>query len=244
VDHTQVVGTCQSCHNGTTAAGKNSGHIASDNSCDSCHVSTAWKPVIRVDHAHVTGSCSSCHDGVKATGQSVSHVPTTQECSNCHSTLAWKPAGFSHTGITGNCGSCHNGTTATGTSTGHMTFPVNNFDCSHCHTTAAWSPNTFVHIAGGGYPGDHRVALTCRSCHTTNTDAATWRSPSYKPDCAGCHSNRYKSDPHTKYGNVKYTVSELRNCAGACHIYTDSTLTTIKTRRAGPEHRITSSSFN
>jgi hypothetical protein len=125
-----------------------------------------------------------------------------------------------------------------------MTFPVNNFDCSHCHTTAAWASNTFRHIVGGGYPGDHRVSLTCESCHTTNTDAATYRSPAYKPDCAGCHSNRYKSDPHTKYGNVKYTVSELRNCSGACHVYTSSTLTTISKSRPGPEHRVTASGFN
>ena len=40
-------------------------------------------------------------------------------------------------------------------------------------------------------------------------------------------------------GNVKYTVSELRNCSGACHTYTDSTLTKILKSRAGPEHRIT-----
>jgi hypothetical protein len=131
-----------------------------------------------------------------------------------------------------------------GTSTGHMTFPVNNFDCSHCHTTTGWSPNTFRHIVGGGYPGDHRVPLTCLSCHTTNTDAATYRSPAYKPDCAGCHSNSYKPGPHTKYGDVKYTVSELRNCSGACHVYTSSTLTTISRSRPGPQHRVTSTEFN
>ncbi len=51
----------------------------------------------------------------------------------------------------------------------------------------------------------------------------------------------YESGPHTKYGNVKYTVSELRNCSGACHIYTDSTLTTISRSRPGPQHRVTSS---
>jgi hypothetical protein len=43
---------------------------------------------------------------------------------------------------------------------------------------------------------------------------------------------------------VKYTVGELRNCSGACHIYRDSTLTTLETRRPGPEHRITDSGFN
>jgi hypothetical protein len=148
-----------------------------------------------------------------------------------------------HTNIT-NCKGCHNGTNATGPSTGHMTFPVNNFDCNQCHTTTAWTPNTFRHRVGAGYPGDHRAALTCKSCHTTNTDAATWRTPAYKPDCAGCHSNKYKSDPHTKYGNTKYTVSELRNCSGACHVYTDSTLTKIQNSRAGPQHRVTNTEFN
>ena len=88
------------------------------------------------------------------------------------------------------------------------------------------------------------MALTCGSCHTTNTDAATWRAPTYKPDCAGCHASRFKPDPHKKYGDVKYTVSELRNCSGACHVYSSSALTTILTRRSGPEHRITDSKFD
>jgi hypothetical protein len=191
----------------------------------------------------VVGTCSSCHNGVTAAGKPANHIPTTLECGSCHSTLAWTPAAFSHVGITGNCKSCHNGNTATGMSTGHMTFPVNNFDCNHCHTTTAWSPNNFRHIAGGGYPGDHRVALTCLDCHASNTDAATWPAAAYKPNCAGCHAGDYETGPHTKYGNAKYTVSELRNCSGACHTYTDSTLTTILRSRPGPEHRVTNSSF-
>jgi hypothetical protein len=243
VDHTQVIGTCFSCHNGTLATGKNAGHIASDNSCDSCHTSTAWKPTNRVDHAHVTGTCSSCHNGLAAAGKPTTHLPTQSECGLCHSTLAWTPAKVDHTNIA-NCKSCHNGSNATGPSTTHMTFPVNNFDCNQCHTTTAWTPNTFKHRVGDGYPGDHRVALTCRSCHTTNTDAATWRTPSYKPDCAGCHAAKFKSDPHTKYGSTKYTVSELRNCSGACHIYTSSALTTISTRKSGPQHRVTDTTWN
>jgi hypothetical protein len=96
---------------------------------------------------------------------------------------------------------------------------------------------------GGGYPGDHRVSLTCVRCHASNTDAATWPTPAYKPDCAGCHAGDFKAGSHTKYGNVRYTAGELRNCSGACHTYTDSTLTVISRSRPGPEHRITSSSF-
>ena len=195
VDHTQVIGTCVACHDGKIATGKNATHIASDTACDACHTTTAWKPVIHVDHAHVIGVCSSCHDGIKAAGKPAGHLVTTQECGACHSTLAWKPAKVDHTKITGGCKTCHDGKSATGPNTGHMTFPVNNFDCNHCHTVTAWSPNTFKHVAGGGYPGDHRVALTCASCHKSNTDAATWPAPAYKPDCAGCHAIQVQAGP-------------------------------------------------
>jgi hypothetical protein len=39
-------------------------------------------------------------------------------------------------------------------------------------------------------------------------------------------------------------VSELRDCNGACHMYTDSTLTEIKKNRPGPEHRVSDSDFD
>jgi hypothetical protein len=43
---------------------------------------------------------------------------------------------------------------------------------------------------------------------------------------------------------MKYTVSELRNCSGACHVYTDANMTTIYRTRNGPQHRASSRSFN
>jgi len=72
-----------------------------------------------------------------------------------------------------------------------------------------------------------------------------WSAPAYVPDCAACHANDFKQGPHKKYENPDtfYSVSELRDCSGSCHLYTDSGLTTIKNRRPGPEHRTTSSSF-
>jgi hypothetical protein len=42
---------------------------------------------------------------------------------------------------------------------------------------------------------------------------------------------------------IRYTVLELKNCAGACHIYTDSTFTVIRTTRSG-HHRSTDGGFN
>ena len=97
----------------------------------------------------------------------------------------------------------------------------------------------FTHSAAE-FPGRHNGSVTCEDCHTGNTQAATWTSPAYKPDCAGCHANDYESDPHKKHENpdVRYTVSELRNCSGACHVYTNSSLTTIKELR-NSNHRST-----
>lgn len=45
--HSSVVpGTCNTCHNGTTAKGKSSSHIATTASCDTCHQTTGWIPTI------------------------------------------------------------------------------------------------------------------------------------------------------------------------------------------------------
>ena len=92
--------------------------------------------------------------------------------------------------------------------------------------------------------GDHRAAVTCVNCHTSNAQTIAWRNPAYAPDCAACHANDFRSGPHRKHQNpdVNYTVSELRDCAGACHIYTDSSMTTIATRR-NSEHRPSGGGF-
>jgi hypothetical protein len=41
----------------------------------------------------------------------------------------------------------------------------------------------------------------------------TWSAPAYQPDRAGCHAQDFKvGGPHRTA-----TVSDLRDCAGACH---------------------------
>jgi hypothetical protein len=89
------------------------------------------------------------------------------------------------------------------------------------------------------------LSVTCTSCHTANSQQITWPFPAYQPDCAGCHANDFESGPHKKYESpttVNYTVSELRDCSGACHIYTDSTMTQIKELRPS-EHRSNANGF-
>jgi hypothetical protein len=40
-----------------------------------------------------------------------------------------------------------------------------------------------------------------------------------------------------------YTVGELANCSGACHVYRDASLTSIARSQPGPRHRVTDAAF-
>jgi hypothetical protein len=240
-DHFNVTGICFSCHNGSIAEGKNVTHINATNVCDDCHTTNAWSPAV-FDHATVMpGTCSSCHDSVTAIGKHAQHLQTMGECDDCHSSNAWTPASFDHNNITGACSTCHNGTTATGKDTGHFTTAR---DCSFCHDSNFWIPLQFMHTSPG-YPGNHQQQLACTACHGGNAEVVTWPFAAYQPDCAGCHAGDFKSGPHKKHENpdVKYTVGEISNCSGACHVYTDSSLTTITKSRPGPEHRVNDGGF-
>jgi len=44
VDHREVIGTCNSCHNGVVATGKPVNHVPASNSCERCHGTGAWLP--------------------------------------------------------------------------------------------------------------------------------------------------------------------------------------------------------
>ncbi len=236
-----MLGTCASCHNGSIANGKPGNHIPSGNTCDDCHSTNAWLPAV-FDHVNVSpGTCTSCHNGATAEGKPGNHIITNSQCDECHSTIAWTPANFNHDAVTGSCSTCHNGSTATGKPSNHF---VTSQQCDTCHSTFGWLPINFSH-SSPNYPGDHRGNPPCTACHLGNSETANWTAPSYKPDCAGCHANDFKPGPHKQYETPdhKYTVGELRDCTGACHVYTDSTLTTIKKSRPGPEHRVTRGGF-
>jgi hypothetical protein len=230
---------CATCHNGLVAMGKSPSHVPTNDSCANCHTTVAWTPA-RFEHIGVTVACVTCHDSVHATGRPAHHVVTALACNTCHSTMAWLPVIFRHSGITGTCQSCHNGLGTSGKPVGHMVVAL---DCASCHhNTLAWSPAAYSHTAAN-YPGEHRASLTCTQCHSTNTEQIPWASAANAPSCAGCHARNYQAAPHTKYGNVKYTVNELKNCAGACHVYSDATLKSIVKLKAGPQHQVSSGQF-
>jgi predicted CXXCH cytochrome family protein len=237
-----VIGSCVSCHDNVTATGKHPTHITSTDTCDDCHTTVAWLPAT-FDHSNITGNCISCHDGTTATGKSPTHIQTTDICEDCHSSIAWAPViVVDHDQVLGSCASCHNGVTATGKNPGHF---VTAQECNACHNTNVWMPSDFQHSTLPYEPLDHSGNLLCTTCHQANTETVVWQFPAYQPDCAGCHAGDFKPGPHKKHENpdVEYSVSELRDCSGACHVYTDGTLTTIKDNRPGPEHRISDGDF-
>lgn len=238
-DHSNITSGCFTCHNGTRATGKSPGHIASSNNCDDCHRTSAWIPAT-FDHSSITGTCFSCHNGTTATGKSPNHISSGNNCEDCHRTTAWVPAtGFDHSNVSpGTCNSCHNGTTATGKSPNHF---ITSLQCDVCHNTTSFFTANYTHNLMGI---THNANVRCRDCHTSNNATITYQFPAYRPNCAACHAGDYKADPHKKHENpdVKYSVSELQDCTGSCHIYTDSTLTTIKERR-NSRHRATAGSF-
>jgi hypothetical protein len=241
VNHSQVIGTCVSCHNGTIAKGKPSGHLPTTAACESCHTTTAWTPA-RFDHAAVVPhACMTCHNSVLAIGKPRTHIPTTQSCDSCHGTLAWTPVKVDHTALTASCASCHNNIGAVGVPPKHLSTQL---DCARCHAYPDWSVIHFRHMSAA-YPGTHRATLECTSCHTSSTDKVPWPSPGDAGTCGGCHAKDFKPAAHPKTAKgVNYTAHELANCSGACHVYSDTTQSTITRSLPGPHHRVTDATFN
>jgi hypothetical protein len=150
LSHAGVTTNCVSCHNGLLAAGKPGNHIASNETCENCHTTSAWLPA-RFEHQGINASCSSCHNGVQASGKPVKHLQTTQDCGACHGTITWAAATFDHTGANASCRSCHNGITATGKQPQH---PITTLDCGACHGTLSWIPTTVAPAPRRGAPSN------------------------------------------------------------------------------------------
>jgi hypothetical protein len=149
VDHTQiplaVSGFCIICHNGSQAAGKPAGHVATTAECGDCHLTTSWLGA-NFDHTGIKSGCVSCHNGAKAVGKQGNHMPTTNTCENCHTTgigtkaPSWTPSAFDHTQMAvTTCQSCHSGTVkissgfVSGQPANHVPPIPSSIDCGICH---------------------------------------------------------------------------------------------------------------
>ena len=168
VDHTQVSGSCSSCHNGTTATGKNAAHIGYQQ--QPATPATRPQPGSRPRGSTTPGDrhlllLPRRHDRSR---QARHPHPSDNACGNCHVTTAWKPA-RSTTRHHDSCASCHDGTRATGKTPTHI---CEQRHCESCHATTAWKPATRV---------DHtQVTGTCSTCHDGTT--ATGKNAEPHPD--------------------------------------------------------------
>ncbi|MDH5543956.1 MAG: hypothetical protein OEZ43_00095 [Gammaproteobacteria bacterium] len=212
VDHTQVIGPCESCHF------KSVSHLPTTSFCASCHMTTAWVPAIKVDHAQVVGTCESCHNGVLATGKSAFHIPSSNQCAQCHSTLNWfttttqpgtpvgvitptTPRPANHIPATNQCFSCHIGGSPTVQVVDHSQVIGS---CSSCHNNFVAMGKSIAHLQTTDVceachsttmwiPAimfDHNQALgSCFQCH--NGVTSTGKSPNHiasSNQCEQCHT--------------------------------------------------------
>jgi len=151
------------------------------------------------------------------------------------------PANFTHTGIAPNsCVTCHNGASARGKAANHF---VTAKSCDSCHRTTSWVPVTsYTHVSPSFIR--HNGGVSCASCHKSNMDAVPWKFAAYKPDCAGCHAGTFKPEAHVKVESprILYSMAELKNCAGACHVYANPSLLVVK-KTIPSRHRSTDGGF-
>jgi hypothetical protein len=235
--HAGITNGCAACHNGIAALGKPPNHIVTNAPCENCHKSTVTFAGARMNHTGIVANCASCHNGTTAIGKPTNHIVTNAPCETCHkSTVTFAGARVDHTRLTAPCVSCHNGTMAEGKPPTHFATTL---PCETCHRTATWTPVVYRHTSPAFV--NHGTALNCTSCHTSNAQIVPWKFPAYRPDCAGCHADKYRPMSHVKFERpvkVYYTVAELRDCTGACHIYADNTQRTILTRRSGVHRAI------
>jgi len=235
MSHVGVVNRCAMCHNGVTAGGKPPNHVVSNAPCETCHKSTVTFAGAAMNHAGIVGNCASCHNSGAAIGKPAKHIVTNAACESCHrSTVTFEGARVDHASITATCASCHNGATSEGKPPRHF---VTTLPCDTCHRTVAWIPANYRHVSPAYV--NHGPSVACASCHSANAQVVAWKFPAFRPGCAGCHVDKFRPTSHPKLERpvkVYYTVAELRDCTGACHVYSDYTQRTILTRQFG-RHR-------
>src|SRR6266576_3344017 len=202
-DHTQVRGSCSTCHNGVMAQGKGPTHIVTDLECDACHTTLTWGGAM-FTHLGVTTGCASCHNGVSATGMPPTHIPVgtpPTSCEGCHSTTnftTWAGTKINHLAVTAlTCASCHetanylgmhpSTNTAAGDSRPPAALDPNHppqsaGDCGKCHDTTTFGTSALR-------PANHiPTTAACVQCHTTVGNYAAYSVTATHQGVTGCLS--------------------------------------------------------
>ena len=224
-----VVGSCHTCHNGSTASGKPAGHVQTTASCDTCHRMTAWVPATAMDHSMFTAAtnCAGCHNGVSATGKPATHVPSgATSCFGCHSVspAGWRPTKWNHTQVpvAAQCDTCHTGgyPPADGKPANHVPYALvpaaAAAKCDTCHS------GSFATWANGRFHGNVSVSTGCPSCHTLSAGGsylgavgkpATATHASVTGNCESCH----KSTSNWGSASVDHGTFSAATVCSTCH---------------------------
>lgn len=246
VDHTEVLDTCSTCHNGTIAIGKSQYHQATTAECNECHDTVSFLKLVngKYNHDGIVTGCSACHTGVLAIGKDSApnppgHPDTTSDCSYCHKTTGFLPAYPDHTGpdVVGKpCATCHNATgggwNASNQPVGHPVMTRVDMttveDCGTCHSINGFN-------MGGVFP--HRLidptVLQCKTCHNDDpANSINARGISSDPtpphipatltatqDCAGCHST---TGFFPSFGIDHTEQAVIDQACNACHVADNS----------------------
>lgn len=88
VDHYEVIGSCQSCHNNRVAAGKPRNHIPTNADCDVCHRTSVFELAV-FSHDGIVAGCVGCHNNVIVAGKPADHIPAPDTCEDCHNVNSW-----------------------------------------------------------------------------------------------------------------------------------------------------------
>ena len=232
--HEGLSSKCGNCHNDdfVEIASKSLNHVATSNTCETCHTPLGFADIPFVDHLEIFGNCSECHNGVLAIGKSEFHVPTVVECDDCHNTahfLELAPDGsFDHSDISRSCSGCHNGMVAT-PKTPTPPHPTTDSECGFCHTTV-----TFL----GAFPdhtGPEVVGNRCDSCHGVTAISQSIGHPVTFVDCEVCHGiATFSLGGVFSHGVVDPT---LQPC-GSCH-NGDNSINALGKSSAVPAHPAT-----
>lgn len=188
VDHHEVFGRCENCHNNIIVSGKPVDHIPAPNECADCHSDLSWQPV-RFSHDNVGDNCVSCHDNFRAQGKPPNHIPASSQCGGCHSTVAFQPVIVNHDFVEGTCFSCHNNNIALGWPQDHISAQP---QCDACHrNTVAFAP-----VPAENVNHDYVIGA-CFDCHNNQVAPGQPMNhiPVREPLCGNCHSTEVWSPP-------------------------------------------------
>jgi len=242
--HSPIPTTCASCHNGVSATGKKTAHIATTLDCgnSSCHTQTStvnFTTFLGATFVHGTITpgvrCDSCHNGVSSTGKATGHVSTTADCGTCHTSLntsnyiTFLGATYVHNPnppTTGTCSTCHNGTTAIGKSTGHVATTAPSCDWCHNSTNTGGFKN-FLGALYIHYPNPPTTG-TCSTCHNGST--APGKPAGHIATTASCDVCHTKTNTgnYTNFLGATYVHSPNPPLAGTCPTCHNGTTATGK----------------